>query len=99
MGSRKHSPTIFSPIASPPIPSPKVLSPSIPSPKVLSPTANGKCKSEPRSALRLLSNRFGDQRVAATSVPGSPATKSDYSSSSVESDGEVSVCLILILFS
>ncbi|XP_022937096.1 putative E3 ubiquitin-protein ligase LIN-1 isoform X1 [Cucurbita moschata] len=77
MGSCKHSPTIFSPISSP----------SIPSPKVLSPTANEKCKNESRSALRLLSSRFGGQRVA-TSVPRSPATGSDHSFSPVESEGE-----------
>ncbi|KAL0553368.1 hypothetical protein IC582_007262 [Cucumis melo] len=74
MGSRKHSPTIFSPIASP----------SVPSPRVLSPTVNER-KSESRT-LRLLSSR-GEQRVA-TSALGSPATRSDYSFSSVESDGE-----------
>ncbi|XP_038896990.1 putative E3 ubiquitin-protein ligase LIN-1 [Benincasa hispida] len=75
MENRKHSPTIFSPITSP----------SVPSPKVLSPTTNEK-KSESRT-LRLLSSRFGEQRDA-TSVLGSPATRSDYSFSSVESDGE-----------
>ncbi|XP_050939644.1 putative E3 ubiquitin-protein ligase LIN-1 isoform X2 [Cucumis melo] len=75
MGSRKHSPTIFSPIASP----------SVPSPRVLSPTVNER-KSESRT-LRLLSSR-GEQRVA-TSALGSPATRSDYSFSSVESDGEM----------
>lgn len=88
MGSCKHSPTIFSPISSP----------SIPSPKVLSPTANEKCKNESRSALRLLSSRFGGQRVA-TSVPRSPATGSDHSFSPVEPEGEVSVSLVLILCS
>lgn len=84
MGSRKHSPTIFSPIASPPVPSPRVLYPIV----------NEK-KSESRT-LRLLSSR-GEQRVA-TSALGSPATRSDYSSNSVESDGEVSVCLAPLAF-
>ncbi|XP_022135985.1 putative E3 ubiquitin-protein ligase LIN-1 isoform X2 [Momordica charantia] len=75
--SRIHSPTIFSPIASP----------SIPSPKVSSPKMDEKCKSGPHSALRLLSSRCSDRRVA-TPVAGSPAIRSDYSFSSVESDGD-----------
>nr|AZL93829.1 U-box/WD40 protein [Ceanothus thyrsiflorus] len=68
-----YSPTLFSPITSPQTSSPK--------PDV-------QPKNEPASSLRLKSIRVTDSTVA-TSLPVSPRVISDYSTSSAESDGEV----------
>lgn len=76
-----HSSSIFSPLDSP----------GITSPKHLSPNGDEYCEKEPISMLRLFSNRITDSTVA-TPLPESPHTRNDYSISSAESDGEVMVC-------
>ncbi|XP_024026587.1 putative E3 ubiquitin-protein ligase LIN-1 [Morus notabilis] len=73
-----HSPTVFSPFCSP-----KPFPPNMSSPK-----PEVQCRNnEPVTLLRLKSVRLTDS-ASATSLPVSPPMSNDYSTSSVDSDGE-----------
>lgn len=76
-----HSPTVFSPLCSP-----KPFPPNMSSPK-----PEVQCRNnEPITLLRLKSVRLTDS-ASATSLPVSPPMSNDYSTSSVDSDGEAIV--------
>lgn len=81
MKSLIRSPTVFSPLCSP-----KTFPPNTSS---LKPEVPGR-NNEPVTLLRLKSIRLTNS-TAATSLPVSPPMSNDYSTSSVDSDGEAIV--------